>query len=97
MKDERYCATCANWKLANPDPSRPRTASSETLGECHRYAPRPVVADRDTFNNATTVWPVTRADNVCGEWFYGGPSRKTEPPTEPVEGTAPKAEVKGSA
>jgi hypothetical protein len=42
------------------------------LGECHRYAPRPVVVTEEALSEATVVWPVTQADDGCGEWFPGG-------------------------
>ena len=72
MKEGRYCATCANWfpikSSATPGPG----VLIATSGECHRYAPRPLLADRDAIKCPALFWPTTRADDACGEWYYGG-------------------------
>ncbi len=82
MKEERYCVTCANWI---PTESRlpPRQAtSSSNIGECHRYAPRPLVVAGETSKNATAFWPTTRATDSCGEWYYGGLKLSAQHPDE---------------
>jgi hypothetical protein len=52
------CQTCKFWNETN-----------ESLGTCHRYAPRPVVKE-GTGNRRRVVplWPKTKADQWCGEW-----------------------------
>lgn len=86
MKEERHCATCANWmpeKSVTPEGKEPLLAS---LGECHRYAPRPLILERQAANDAQLVWPKTRAVDVCGEWYYGGVRlRQQETPSEPAK------------
>lgn len=69
MNDDRRCAKCANWRpTLNPSAAKTLTV----LGECHRYAPRPVVVTTETLAEACVVWPVTQGDDACGEWFAGG-------------------------
>lgn len=72
MKEERYCVTCANWIPTEPVPPVRQTTSSSTIGECHRYAPRPLVVTSETSKKITVFWPTTRAEDVCGDWYYGG-------------------------
>ncbi|MAK71870.1 MAG: hypothetical protein CMF19_07475 [Idiomarinaceae bacterium] len=42
------------------------------IGECHRYAPRPIVinarADLDRSIYEMAEWPTLRASNFCGEF-----------------------------
>ncbi len=70
MKEGRNCATCANWFPITPSAAAGSSELTVASGECHRYAPRPLLADRDT--PPALFWPTTRADDVCGEWYYGG-------------------------
>jgi hypothetical protein len=68
MTEDRRCATCANWL-----PHRaPTGRSGVEAGECHRYAPHPLVIRGEEPGGAHVAWPVTRAGDSCGEWFYGG-------------------------
>jgi hypothetical protein len=61
-----------------------------SLGECHRYAPRPLVIPGDAPGRAATRWPVTDARDVCGEWYYGGERLATGlPPGSAGENAAP--------
>ncbi len=32
-----------------------------SFGECHRYAPKPLILERQTARDAQLVWPKTRA------------------------------------
>ncbi len=72
MKEDRHCVTCVNWfptkSSATPTPG----TLVATSGECHRYAPRPLLADRDAIKCPVLFWPMTGASDVCGEWYYGG-------------------------
>jgi len=61
------------------------------LGECHRYAPRPVVVTEEALSEATVVWPVTQAEDGCGEWFHGG-HRPRQRDTGKPAGTAPQSD-----
>jgi hypothetical protein len=91
MKEERYCVTCANWISTEPGlPSR-QAASSSALGECHRYAPRPLVVAGEISKKATAFWPMTQANDVCGEWYYGGLRLSTQHPEAGTEERAQSA------
>lgn len=72
MKEDRYCVTCANWfPIKSSTPPEPGVLIA-TSGECHRYAPRPLLADPNAIKCRALFWPTTRPDDVCGEWYYGG-------------------------
>lgn len=45
--------------------------SDGELGECRRYAPRPVNLrqDIDTADDVFFVWPATNEDDWCGEYL----------------------------
>ncbi len=70
MKEGRHCATRANWFPITLSAAVGSSELTVASGECHRYAPRPLLADQDT--PPVLFWPTTRADEVCGEWYYGG-------------------------
>ena len=80
MKEERHCATCANWMATESTVSEGKESLLSSLGECHRYAPRPLILEREAANGAQLVWPRTRAGDVCGEWYYGGLRFRQEAP-----------------
>ncbi|MFZ0257494.1 MAG: hypothetical protein WAN46_18050 [Gammaproteobacteria bacterium] len=105
MKEERHCATCANWIPQESASAEGKESLLSSRGECHRYAPRPLILERQAAGDAQLVWPETRAVDVCGEWYYGGPRlrpqetpsvlEKEEPPTllaanELESGTPPR-------
>lgn len=61
-----------------------------SFGECHRYAPKPLILERQTARDAQLIWPKTRAVDVCGEWYYGGlrlkqPAMPAEPEASPSD------------
>lgn len=91
MKEERHCATCANWIPKELAPAEGTESPLSSLGECHRYAPRPLILARQAATDAQLVWPSTRAADVCGEWYYGGLRLKQQPamPSEPPEDEPP--------
>jgi hypothetical protein len=85
MAEERCCLTCANWM---PVEEVRRKATAPAKGECHRYAPRPAVADRGTITFPMVAWAITDESDFCGEWYAGGQRRRTlrtERPTEKIE------------
>jgi hypothetical protein len=52
------CGTCKFWDQTN-----------ESLGSCHRYAPRPIVKEiTESRTGCRAVWPKTKAREWCGEW-----------------------------
>jgi hypothetical protein len=62
---ERICATCAFYN-ENAD-------VGEQMGECRRYAPRPILYDctRDTkgpHDGADVQWPHVIEEDFCGEF-----------------------------
>ena len=72
MKEERYCVTCANWIPTEPVPPVRQTTSSSTIGDLsplRSTTPRSYQRDQQKDNG---VWPTTRAEDVCGDWYYGG-------------------------
>lgn len=56
---EVLCRTCAYWV----QDGRRRPFSSSDLGGCRRNPPQIVL----TPNGARGLWPVTNADDFCGE------------------------------
>ncbi len=87
MKEERHCATCANWMPAISATPPSKEPLHSHLGECHRYAPRPLILAREAVTDAQLLWPKTRAVDVCGEWYYGGERLgQPETPREPNKG-----------
>ncbi|MGF1613463.1 MAG: hypothetical protein ACFCVA_05995 [Gammaproteobacteria bacterium] len=69
-----------------------------SFGECHRYAPKPLILERQTARDAQLVWPKTRAVDVCGEWYYGGlrlkqPATPVEPEVAPAEPETPPSDI----
>jgi hypothetical protein len=71
MTEERCCGSCANWlPVRSVVPHVP--SSQEQWGECHRYAPQPLAIVGTTARIAPVVWPGTRVQDICGEWYYGG-------------------------
>lgn len=86
MKEERHCATCANWMPESSATPQSQESALPSLGECHRYAPRPLILALEAATDAQLVWPRTRAGDVCGEWYYGGVRRgQQEHPSEPAK------------
>lgn len=65
FEEPRICETCRFW-AATP---------GTTPGQCRRHAPR--VADVDL--EALCCWPVTDADDWCGEWKH---DRRAHGPTD---------------
>ena len=59
----RTCGNCGHWLE--------HTGTEGLQGECHRYAPRPegVVENGPSLS---LVWPVTVANEFCGEWEKRG-------------------------
>lgn len=47
-----FCSQCAWWNEYLDEPK---------VGECQRFPPQLVTADQ-------SLWPVTEADDWCGEW-----------------------------
>ena len=72
MNDDRHCAHCANWFPTKTKTKATSTGASDETGECHRYAPRPLVVENRVAESALVLWPVTRAEDTCGEWYFGG-------------------------
>lgn len=86
MKEERHCATCANWMpKASETAEGTESPLSNNVGECHRYAPRPLILERKAATDAQLVWPKTRAEDVCGEWYYGGLRLQKQAQGTPLE------------
>jgi len=59
------CADCKFWV------ARERVALDEGVGECRRYAARPlVIADdaADMPRSPYTAWPLTLDDQFCGDF-----------------------------
>jgi len=84
MKEERHCATCANWIPKESIAAQDKEALLSSFGECHRHAPRPLILEHQAAADAQLVWPSTRAMDVCGEWYYGGLRlRQQETSSEP--------------
>ena len=73
MNDDRRCAACANWFPNKAKSKADATTGAPGTGECHRYAPRPLVIESRVAESALVLWPVTNADDTCGEWYFGGP------------------------
>ena len=71
MSEDRRCANCANCANWRPTLEAVVGTPLTVLGECHRYAPRPVVVTEEALTAANIVWPMTQADDGCGEWFHG--------------------------
>jgi hypothetical protein len=53
----KACANCAFWD-----------ASNESEGSCRRSAPQTVVFEISSKQSVKTVFPVTSADDWCGEF-----------------------------
>ena len=52
------CDTCKFWDKTN-----------DSLGSCHRYAPKPVVKETtESRARCAVAWPRTKAREWCGEW-----------------------------
>ncbi len=62
MREDRYCASCANWF--------PEGADADALGTCRRHAPFPDVRSGEETGRA--VWPLTHERDGCGDWYFGG-------------------------
>jgi hypothetical protein len=73
MNDDRRCASCANWFPSETKIKAKPAAAAHKTGECRRYAPRPLVVESRVAESALVLWPVTQADDTCGEWYFGGP------------------------
>ncbi len=54
---ELVCETCRFWNPLAPD-------LGEDQGECRRHAPRPTT----TTEPFLFAWPLTYAEDFCGEW-----------------------------
>lgn len=88
MQEDRRCGTCANWIPRSDIKGWPNTVAG--VGGCHRYAPRPVLADQIGAVGAFVQWPITSEEDQCGDWFYGGERRiATTDPSPVVETTKP--------
>lgn len=57
---KKECEFCAFWKVISADGYD---------GECHRYAPRPMVSSTNEYT-VDTDWPQTGADNFCGDFNW---------------------------
>jgi hypothetical protein len=87
--EDRRCANCANWIPTHAETKTQKAPPSQD-GECHRYAPRATIADHDAPKTPATLWPITNGNDVCGEWYYGGPRLRPQIPHEqaaPISGT----------
>ena len=73
MNEERRCADCANWFPRKTETKAKSIGAVDETGECHRYAPRPLVVESRVAESALVLWPVTQAGDTCGEWYFGGP------------------------
>lgn len=90
MKEERHCATCANWIPNESVTGEGKASLLSSRGECHRYAPRPRILERPAAGDTQLVWPETHAVDVCGEWYYGGLRlRQPATPTGPAKDEPP--------
>lgn len=58
------CETCRYWRFLMHGREEP-VDRAWSVGFCHRYAPRPVVARNP---DQETNWPETHSDEWCGEW-----------------------------
>lgn len=61
------CENCHNWnptKTTTPKKTKdnPEPAPVASEGECHKFAPGP-----QTSPAKRAAWPLTRADDFCGE------------------------------
>ncbi len=59
------CAGCAWW---SPEPGAAESPLDlmRRLGECRRNPPTPLESAHS--DGILSEWPITRADNWCGEW-----------------------------
>lgn len=96
MKEQRHCATCANWIATQATVLEGKKSSLSNRGECHRYAPRPLITAQDTMATLALLWPITNASDVCGEWYYGGYRLEQEMTSDQTE-AAPITQTKPSA
>ena len=61
MDELQQCCTCRwGWDFEDEDPGR-----KDTLGTCHRHAPRPQFI---TSECSIIKWPKVYLDDGCGEW-----------------------------
>ncbi len=75
----RYCAQCVHWDPASP-----------VEGRCRRNAPgahaHPIARDSAEDKTPAAVWPLTLAQDWCGEWQpREAPLAQEEPPMDPEE------------
>lgn len=54
------CETCRFWRYLR------ETEPHVGIGECRRYAPRPIVVEPRN-KGAYPLWPLTMFDDACGE------------------------------
>jgi hypothetical protein len=58
------CGKCRCWiKQWNGAPPIVGIPAQETMGECHRYSPEPIVGTAQT----NVFWPMTRDYDFCGD------------------------------
>jgi hypothetical protein len=62
------CATCRFWVKANKLANPPE-------GNCHRYPATVALVQTSKGALATTIWPMIRATEWCGEWQQRDPGQ----------------------
>ena len=63
MAEDQQCYTCRwGWYLESEEPEL-----QNSLGECHRHAPRPVAYNDNIVHNKA-IWPVVYGESGCGDW-----------------------------
>lgn len=68
MEIKQYCGNCGFWVKDSGPESSWRAEEEAEIGECRRYPPT-------VFSNAAdcqwSSFPVTEANETCGEWAIG--------------------------
>ena len=63
MNEDQQCYTCRwGWYLENEEGE-----THNSLGECHRHAPRPVAYTEHIVHHKA-IWPVVHGSSGCGDW-----------------------------
>lgn len=70
-----YCVDCAYWDACSPPD-----------GRCRRHAPAAAAGDQTGETGSTASWPLTLAQDWCGEWRAREEAGlQQEPPLDPEE------------
>jgi len=72
----KSCRACRNWTGVDKflDRDDPNVVNAKVqLGNCRRYAPRPLTYDAETSQapNPESLWPSVPSDLWCGEFEPG--------------------------